>query len=86
MSYPNLKPAMDEKRVRQLDLARVLKISPQGFSLRMHRWTAFAPHEKTRIAEFLGFEAGWLFAEGYIPVSARQSTRNQTEGEIKEAE
>ena len=71
MKYPNLKVALSQKRIPQFVLAQLLRMSEGTFSLRMNGRAEFAPHEKTRIAEFLGFDADWLFTEAYIPASAR---------------
>ena len=71
MRFPHLKMAMAERRVPQYQVADLLRLSDAGFSRRLTGRTEFAPHEKQRIAEFLGLDAAWLFDEVRIPASAR---------------
>lgn len=75
MLYPNLNWALSYMRVAQYRLATVLVISESCLSRRLAgRAEDFAPHEKQRIAEYLGFRADWLFAEVTPPASARLSS------------
>lgn len=74
MRYSNLRLAMDRRRLRQFDLAQSLNISDATFSRKLHGRAGWLPHEKNRIAELLGFDPSWLFAEAAIPASARRET------------
>ena len=57
----NLKTALQYRRISQKDLAGVLCLSEAEISLRITGKREFAPHEKTRTAELLGFNPTWLF-------------------------
>ena len=66
MKYMNLRFAIERRRVYGYELADALRLDPANFSRRLRRRTQFAPHQKARIAELLGFPADWLFAEMHI--------------------
>jgi transcriptional regulator with XRE-family HTH domain len=69
--FPNLKLALKIRRLTQRNLAIVLRVSPATLSDRLNGvGPELAPHEKTRVAEFLGFDAAWLFEPIRIPASA----------------
>jgi plasmid maintenance system antidote protein VapI len=62
---------MARARLTQYALADALKISDAEISRRMAGRREFAPHEKQRVSEILGFRPEWLFAEICPPASAR---------------
>jgi hypothetical protein len=69
MKYMNLRFAIEHRRVYGYELADALRLDPANFSRRLRGRTQFAPHQKARIAELLGFPADWLFAETVFPSS-----------------
>jgi hypothetical protein len=71
MRFINLEWVIGLRRVRRFELAQALKISEGAFCHKLSGQKEFAPHEKQRIAEFLGYQASWLFAELRPPESAR---------------
>jgi hypothetical protein len=71
MKYPNAAWALSYKRIVYMDAAAALGISGGTFSQKMAGRVEFAPHERARLAELLGFREEWLFAEMAIPPSAR---------------
>lgn len=71
MRYPNLNWALGYTGVAQYRLASVLAISESCLSRRLAGRAEFAPHEKQRIGEYLGFRVEWLFAQETPPASAR---------------
>jgi transcriptional regulator with XRE-family HTH domain len=75
--YSNLLLAMKRKRVTQLDLADLLRVSDASICRKLHGRAEFLPCEKTRISEQLGLDPLWLFQETVIPRAAylpREST------------
>jgi transcriptional regulator with XRE-family HTH domain len=75
MLYPNLKIALQTRRLTQRHLAVVLRVSPQTLSDRLNGIGELAPHEWERIAEFLGFDAAWLLEPLHIPARAGYKPR-----------
>ena len=67
MKYMNLRFAIEHRRMYGYELADALRLDPANFSRRMKGRTEFAPHQRARIAELLGFPADWLFAEMVFP-------------------
>jgi len=63
MRYPNLVWAIKERWIAHYEVAGSVKVSPSRFSRCLNGIVEFAPHEKTRLSELLGFDAAWLFAE-----------------------
>jgi hypothetical protein len=81
--FVNLELAMAERRIKSIDLVPILKMSPTQVSLRLRGRVPFAPHEKTRISEFLHLNAAWLFQPGVIPASARSDASiKETGGQL----
>jgi transcriptional regulator with XRE-family HTH domain len=63
---------MREKKIRQYEIAQVLRINPTTVSEILGGiGRELAPHERQRIAELLGLTAEWLFTEVHPPASAR---------------
>jgi hypothetical protein len=69
MKYMNLRFAIEHRRVYGYELANALRLDPANFSRRLRGRTQFAPYQKARIAELLGFPADWLFAEMVFPIT-----------------
>ena len=74
MCFPNLAWAMAQHRIVQYQIARALGISEGTLSVRLRGRVQFAPHEKARIAELVGYQAEWLFAEIAPPAGVRLHT------------
>jgi len=69
----NLKAALLVRRVRQAELAVQLKISTGFLSEVIRGRKQLAPHLRTRAAEFLEADEGWLFDETkFVPVPRRE--------------
>ncbi|MGD1154526.1 MAG: hypothetical protein ABSA41_01730 [Terriglobia bacterium] len=62
MLFRNLEWIIGLRRVRRFELAKILQISEPAFSSRLAGQRPFTPYEKQRIAEFLGYQADFLFA------------------------
>ena len=73
----NLKAALAVRRLRQADLAVELKISASVVSEVVCGRRELAPHLRTRAAEFLGVDEGWLFAETRALPPRREETRTE---------
>lgn len=63
MIYPNLQWALQHRRMTLYDLVPVLHVSDGQICRKFNGKAALAPHEKQRVAEVLGFDHEWLFAE-----------------------
>jgi hypothetical protein len=59
--YAHLKAAIKHCGLLHGDVAKVICKSEAQFSNLINGKAEFAPHEKTRIAELLGFSESWLF-------------------------
>lgn len=70
MLYPNLRIALQTRRLTQRNLAVVLRLSPQALSDKLNGLGELAPHEWQRLAECLGFEVSWLSEKVHIPKRA----------------
>ena len=70
MLYPNLRIALQTRRLTQRNLALVLRLSPQALSDKLNGIGELAPHQWQRLAECLGFEASWLAEQVSIPARA----------------
>jgi transcriptional regulator with XRE-family HTH domain len=57
----NLKVALAARRMRQVELAAAIKISPSTLSEFIHGRVELAPHQRQRIAELLRADPDWLF-------------------------
>ena len=66
MRFPNLLWALKNRRIAHYEMAAKLKRDTSYFSKCLNGRTEFAPHEKHRISEVLGYDAGWLF-QGITP-------------------
>ncbi len=73
MLFPNLRNMMKYRRVRLWELAAVLKRSDTYLSDRLEGRYQFAPHERTRIAEYFGLQEGYLFKQFEPPVARRET-------------
>jgi transcriptional regulator with XRE-family HTH domain len=71
MRFVNFRIAVAERRLAQYELAALLRMSDATFSRKLSGRAEFLPHERQCLAEFLGFDAAWLFAEITPPASAR---------------
>ncbi len=58
----NLKAALAARRLRQVDLAMELKISPSVLSEIITGRRELSPSLRARISEILNADAGWLFS------------------------
>jgi hypothetical protein len=67
MKFPNLVWAIDDRRLACYELASAIKVERTRLSRCMNGQFTFAPHEKARIAEVLGYAESWLFAEPRPP-------------------
>ena len=61
MRFPNLVWALDEKKVRHYELAAKIGMDASRFSRCLRGRFEFAPQERQRIVELLGYSASWLF-------------------------
>jgi len=73
MRFPNLRVMMSHRRVRLWELAAVLKHSDTYLSDRLNGRYEFAPHERTRLAEYFGVKEAWLFQRFQPPVAVREN-------------
>ena len=67
MRFPNLIWAIDEKRLAHYELAARVGMDASRFSRCLRGRFEFAPHERQRIAEVLGYPLDWLFEEAKPP-------------------
>jgi transcriptional regulator with XRE-family HTH domain len=75
----NLKTALAARRVRQIDLALELKISPSFLSEILNERRQPNPSLRARIAEALDADERWLFAcITRIPGPAKSSARGHS--------
>jgi hypothetical protein len=63
VKFPNLVWAIRDRRMAHYEVARRVAMEPTHFSRCLSGRLDFAPHERKRIAEILGFHEGWLFCE-----------------------
>jgi hypothetical protein len=63
MRFPNLVWAIRDRRLAHYEVAHRVRMEPTRFSRCLSGRLDFAPHERKRIAEILGFGEGWLFCE-----------------------
>ncbi len=75
MRFPNLLWALRNRRITNWELAQKIKMDPSRFSRCLNGRFEFAPHERNRIAELLGYERDWLFA---LPSPPLASARSET--------
>lgn len=73
MKFPNLRVMMGHTRTRLWELGKILKRSDAYLSDRLNGRYEFAPHERTRIAEFFGVNENWLFQPFQPPVARRET-------------
>jgi hypothetical protein len=71
MVFINLEWVLGLRRIRRFEIAQLLKISEGALCNRLTGKTEFLPHEKQRVAEYVGFQPEWLFAQLTPPHSAR---------------
>lgn len=74
MRFPNLIWAIGSRRLAHYELAQRAQIEPSRFSRCLGGRLDFAPHERKRIAELLGFGEAWLFSEP-VPTPLTESER-----------
>jgi len=82
MQYPNLAWAIDKRRLAHWELCLQVKIDPSRFSRCVNGRFDFAPHERQRISEALGFPEDWLFAVVMPPRLSQGSTSKAVPGPI----
>jgi transcriptional regulator with XRE-family HTH domain len=71
----NLKTALAARRVRQVDLAIELKISPSVFSEIVNGRRSAEPSLRARLADILQADEDWLFSNvTQIPARAATAT------------
>jgi hypothetical protein len=73
MRFANLRAMMSHRRVRAWELAQILRHSDAYLSDRLNGRYEFAPHERTRLAEYFGVKEDWLFQEFRPPVARRET-------------
>lgn len=73
MRYPRVRAMMAYRHVRLFELAAVLRMSDGALSQRLSGRYLFAPHERTRLAEYFAVDSAWLFEEFRLP-AARHET------------
>ena len=66
MYFATLKVMMEARRVRAYELAEIVKVSPQLFSLKMHGRLPFTHIERKRISEYFGLSEEVLFEAAYF--------------------
>jgi hypothetical protein len=71
MEFPNLAWALEHRKVVYMEASAVLRMSAGSFSQKMAGRVPFAPHERTRLSEMLGYRADWLFQPMVVPPEAR---------------
>lgn len=67
MKFPNIHWALSQQRMTQYELARVIGSSESKLSRALSGRLEFAPEERTKIADVLGFPEPWLFQEVVPP-------------------
>ena len=72
MKDSNLVWAIGRRRLAHNELATRIKMDPSRFSRCLNGRFEFAPHERSRIAEALGFDDEWLFREPLPPGRSAQ--------------
>lgn len=75
VKYPNLTWTIGQQRLAHYEVAERVLIDRTRFSRCLHGAGTFAPYEKSRISEALGYSGEWLFLEPRPPVRKAQSTR-----------
>jgi hypothetical protein len=73
MRFGNVKLMMSYRRVRLWEVCTALKHSDTYLSDRLNGRREFAPHERTRLAEYFGVGEDWLFQEFRPPVTRRET-------------
>lgn len=74
ISYPNLWLTMKSRRLKQFDLAAMLKCSDVTISRKLRGLQPLTATEKEVIARELAINVVWLFSEAIIPQSAVETT------------
>lgn len=69
MKFPNLLWAIEERRLAHYELASRIKMDASRFSRCLRGRFDFAPHERQRVAEVLGYPESWLFTKPAPPKS-----------------
>ena len=77
MKFPNLVWAIRDRRLAHYEVAHRVRMEPTHFSRCLCGRLDFAPHERRRIAELLGFGEGWLFREP-LPAPLTESDTVET--------
>ena len=72
--YPNLRSLMCQRGIRLFHLSAHLRASDGYVSARLCGRRPFAPHERTRLAEFFSVPEDWLFTPLTVPPLARRET------------
>ena len=72
MKYPNLVWAIGRRRLAHHELATRIKMDPSRFSRCLNGRYEFAPLDRSRIVEALGFDDEWLFREPLPPGRSAQ--------------
>jgi hypothetical protein len=76
LKYPNIHWAIERRRLRQFELASNLKMDPSRLSRCLTGRSDFAPHERKRISQILGFKEDWLFCEPVpVPLTDNKAPR-----------
>ena len=75
MRYPNLSWAISNRRHAHYEVAQACGMSEWRFSRAVSGRCDFAPEEQEKIASFLSYAAGWLFAAPKPPSSKPATLR-----------
>ena len=75
--FPNLIWAIGNRRLAHYELAQRAQSTPREFRAAWVGVYVFAPHERKRIAELLGFGEAWLFSEP-VPTPLTESGSVET--------
>jgi hypothetical protein len=68
MRFPNLVWAIEDARLRHYELAGRVGMETSRFSRCVRGRFNFAPHERVKITETLGYPEVWLFATPTPPI------------------
>lgn len=76
MRFPNLLWAIEESRLAHYELASRIGMDASRFSRCLRGRFEFAPHERRRVTEILGYPEPWLFARPAPPARVRVSSES----------
>lgn len=74
ISYPNLWVTMQRRRLKQFDLASILKCSSSTISQKLRGILPLTAAEKELVSRALGLPVIWLFSEAIFMQSVVENT------------